>query len=208
MNVERLQQNLVDAGYPIAVDGALGPQTYAALFSCVAKRTGPLFQEFGKGAAAHFPAYEINTPLRLAHWIGQVAHESAGFFYLKELGGQTYFFNMYDKDGSRPAVAAQLGNTQTGDGARYAGRGLIQLTGRANYKLTGARIGLPLEEQPDLASQPANAVLIACDYWRSRGINSRADRDDIEAVTRAINGGLRGLDERKKYTTRAKGLLL
>jgi putative chitinase len=203
MQIEAIQRKL---GVP--ADGSLGPTTYAALFSHVAGRSGATFEAFGRAAAAHFPAYGIATDLRLIHWCGQVAHESAGFFYLKELGDPSYFFNMYDKDGKRPKVAAQLGNIQAGDGARYCGRGLIQLTGRANYRSAGARLGLPLETNPDLASDPANAVLIACDYWKSRAINALADRNDIQAVTRAINGGLNGLSDRQKYTERARAIIL
>lgn len=202
MNALLLQRRL-----GVTEDGVLGPQTYAALFRYVARRDGSTFGDFGHGAAEHFPKYDITTPLRLAHWFGQMAHESAGFFYLKEMGGESYFFRMYDKGGARPAKAAELGNVEDGDGARYCGRGLVQLTGRKNYRTVGQRVGLDLEGEPELASDPANAVLIACDYWRSRDINEPADQDNIEAVTRAINGGLNGLEDRRMYTNRARGVL-
>lgn len=208
-DVRRWQTRLADKGCdPGNIDGALGPKTYAALFRFVAQAHRTNAPEFGRGAAEHFGKYEITTPLRMAHWFGQVAHESGGFFYLKELGSQTYFFNMYDKFGKRPRVAATLGNTQPGDGVRFCGRGLIQLTGRTNYRRIGKRVGLDLEGNPELAQEPANAVLIACDYWGSRNINHHADRDDLEAVTLAINGGRNGLDDRRKYTNRAKEILL
>jgi putative chitinase len=209
MDVSAIQRRCLVLGYsPGPVDGELGPRTYAAIFSAVARRKLANALEFGKGAARHFPRYEITTGLRLCHWLGQIAHESGGFFYLRELGGPDYFFRMYDPFGKRPQVAARLGNTQPGDGARYCGRGLIQLTGRANYRAAGRRLGLPLEDEPDLAAEPANAVLIACDYWGSRKINRQADRDDLEGVTMAINGGANGLDDRRKYTGRAKAILL
>lgn len=200
---KRLQHRL-----GVVEDGIAGQQTYSALFRYVSRRSGSAFDDFGRGAAQHFPRYDITTPLRIAHWLGQAAHESAGFFYLRELGSDSYLFGMYDKAGNRPAVAAALGNTEPGDGVRYCGRSLIQLTGRLNYRRTGERLGLDLEGEPELAALPANAVLIACDYWGSRKINALADRDDIEAVTRAVNGGLRGLEDRKMYTLRAKGALL
>ncbi|QAY75696.1 glycoside hydrolase family 19 protein [Sphingosinicella sp. BN140058] len=210
MDVAGLQKRLITLGQdPGPADGILGARTYAALLAHVAgRRLDDRGRALGAGAAAHFNAYGVTTPLRLAHWIGQMAHESGGFLYLQELGGPSYFFKMYDKDGSRPQVAAKLGNVEPGDGARYCGRGIIQLTGRTNYRVTGARIGLDLEDQPDLAAEPDTAVLIACDYWRQKDINALADRDDIVAVTEAINGGTNGLDDRRKYTQRAKDALL
>ena len=192
----------------VTEDGVAGPVTYAALFRYVGRRANGVVDELGRGAAAHFPKYAITTPLRVAHWMGQMAHESAGFFYLKELGGESYFFRMYDKAGNRPQVAKALGNTEPGDGARYAGRGIIQLTGRLNYRKAGQMLGLDLEGEPELAADPENAVLIACNYWSGHKINALADADNLEAVTRAINGGLRGLEDRRMYTLRAKGVLL
>lgn len=207
MNARAVQTRL--ARYdPGPVDGVLGPRTYAALFNAVARANRPNAPAFGEGAARHFPRYEIDNALRLVHWFGQMAHESGGFFYLRELGGPGYFFNMYDIGGRRPHVARRLGNTQPGDGARYCGRGLIQLTGRANYRRIGHRVGLDLEGNPDLAAEPANAVLIACDYWASRNINRLADADDLEGVTKAINGGTNGIEDRRKHTTRAKSFLI
>ena len=209
MDVIRIQRRCLALGFsPGRIDGDLGPRTYAAIFAAVARRRLANALEFGHGAARHFPEYGIATGLRLCHWLGQVAHESGGFFYLRELGGPDYFFRMYDPFGKRPQVAAGLGNRQPGDGARYCGRGLIQLTGRANYRAAGRRLGLPLEEEPELAAESEYAVLIACDYWGSRNINTHADRDDLEGVTYAINGGANGLDGRRRYTDRAKAIVL
>ena len=209
MDVRALQSRLTALGYsPGPEDGKAGALTYSALFCAVAgRRLGLTAHALGQGAAKAFPVYGIDSALRLAHWMGQMAHESGGFFYLKELGGPAYHSRMYDKDGRRPAVAARLGNVEQGDGARYCGRGIIQLTGRANYRDTGTRIGLDLEADPELAAEPHNAVLIACDYWAVRRVNTAADRDDMDAVTRAINGGLNGLADRAGYTSRAKKLL-
>lgn len=210
MNVRALQTRLKALGQdPGPADGQIGPRTYAALFAHVAgRRLDDRGKALGRGAAAHFEEFGLTTPLRLAHWTGQMAHESGGFLYLKELGGPSYFFRMYDKDGSRPKVAAKLGNTEPGDGARYCGRGIVQLTGRTNYRITGARLGIDLENDPELAAEPETAVLIACDYWQQRKINAIADRDDLEGVTRAINGGINGIDDRRRLTKGAKAALL
>ncbi len=108
-----------------------------------------------------------------------------------------YFFFMYDKDSpseNRKKVAAKLGNTKAGDGARYRGRGYIQLTGRSNYREAGAALKLPLEDQPDLASEPANAARIAGWYWRKRNLN-RYTRFDTNANFRAVTKGINGAED-------------
>ena len=102
---------------------------------------------------------------------------------------------------------ADLGNTQPGDGVRYKGRGLIQLTGRANYKQYGDLLQLDLVGDPDLASQPATSLVIACEYWQQHKLNDLADQNDIETITRRINGGLNGLADRRTYLARAKAVL-
>ncbi len=100
-----------------------------------------------------------------------------------------------------------LGNTQPGDGPRYKGRGLIQLTGRANYTHYGQVLGLDLVGNPDLAAAPPTALDIACEYWREHGLNQFADQDDIETITRRINGGLNGIDSRRLYLALAQAAL-
>jgi putative chitinase len=100
-----------------------------------------------------------------------------------------------------------LGNTHPGDGPRYKGRGLIQLTGRANYREYGKALGIDLEGHPEWAAEPKRSLLIACEYWKRRNINAACDRDDIEAVTRLINGGVNGLAARRALTARAKAVL-
>src|SRR5690606_28454782 len=105
-------------------------------------------------------AYQINTKLRIAHFMGQVAHECAGFRTTEEFAS-----------GAAYEGRADLGNNQTGDGVRYKGRGLIQLTGRANYRRIGGLLGLPLEAEPQLAAEPATSLKIACEYWKIRNIN-------------------------------------
>jgi putative chitinase len=127
-----------------------------------------------------------------------VAHESDGFCTCEEYASGAAYEGRRD-----------LGNTQPGDGKRYKGRGLIQLTGRANYKKYGDRIGQDLVGNPTKAADPATSLILACEYWKNTrgGLNQFADRDDVVTITRAINGGLNGLDDRKKYLAKAKQVL-
>lgn len=98
-------------------------------------------------------------------------------------------------------MGQQLGNVHPGDGAKYHGRGYIQLTGRSNYRNYGARIGINLEESPDLALDPAIAAMILCLYFKDRDICSMAIRHDWQAVRRAVNGGLNGWAEFHHYVS-------
>lgn len=146
--------------------------------------------------ASTLDSYAINSKLRIAHFMAQITHECAGFRTTEEFA-----------TGAAYEGRADLGNTQKGDGRRYKGRGLIQLTGRANYRNIGRKLNLPLEEQPELAAEPAIALKIACEYWKSRKINAAADRDDLIKATRLVNGGLNGLEDRRKYLRKAKEAL-
>lgn len=137
--------------------------------------------------------YEVNTYLRICHFLAQAAHESASFRTLEEYASGAAYEGRKD-----------LGNTKAGDGVRYKGRGIFQLTGRANYKRIGQLIGYDLENNPQLAATPEISVLTALEYWKSRNLNGLADRDQVELITRRINGGLNGFDDRKKYLDRAK----
>lgn len=134
-------------------------------------------------------------PGRLPMFLAQLAHESAGFRTLVEYAtGEAY------------EGRADLGNTNPGDGVRYKGRGVIQLTGRANYRRYGALLSLRLEDKPGRAARPEEAFKIAAMYWLDRGINTPTDLADIEAVTRKINGGLNGLQDRKARYDKAMRL--
>ena len=103
----------------------------------------------------------------------------------------------------------RLGNgpASSGDGWKYRGRGLIQLTGKDNYKARAQETGLPLITDPDMAAEAEPAVRLACLYWKAKGINAMADADDIERVRKAVNGGLIGIADARTYLARAKGLL-
>jgi putative chitinase len=141
--------------------------------------------------------YKITSELRMAHFIAQLAHESASFRYAEEIAsGEAY------------EGRSDLGNTQPGDGRRFKGRGLIQLTGRANYTEYSRAAGVDYVAKPQLlASDPFAAVDVACWFWNSRKLNALADADDVKAVTRRINGGFNGLDDRIEYLSRAKAVL-
>lgn len=140
--------------------------------------------------------YAIATPLRIAHFLAQVAHESDGFSTVEEYAsGGAY-------EGRR-----DLGNSQPGDGRRFKGRGLIQLTGRANYASIGQELGLPLVESPETVCDPHTYLLVSCVFWARKAINARSDRDDLVGVTRAVNGGTNGLESRRDYLAKAKRLL-
>lgn len=141
-------------------------------------------------------AYKIDTYLRIAHFMGQVTHECAGFRTTEEFAsGEAY-------EGRR-----DLGNTEPGDGVRFKGRGLIQLTGRDNYRRYGEALGLDLIGNPRTAAEPLTSLKIACEYWKSRKINTPSDQDDLIRVTKLVNGGRNGLDDRRKYLRLAKTAL-
>ena len=146
--------------------------------------------------ASILEGYEISSYLRIAHFMGQVTHECAGFRTTEEFASGVAYNGRAD-----------LGNTQPGDGPRYKGRGLLQLTGRANYRRLGDLLDLSLEDQPLLAGEPLTSLKIACEYWKERNINPDCDRDDLIAVTKQVNGGTNGLDDRRTYYGRAKEAL-
>lgn len=141
---------------------------------------------------------EVTTPLRVCHFLAQAAHESDRFRTLEERGGPAQF--------ARYEGRADLGNSEPGDGARYHGRGLFQLTGRTNYRRIGRMLNVDLESRPELALDPRISVQIAFAYWRDRKINAAADRDDIGRVTQLINGGANGIADRRQLLTTAKGI--
>lgn len=185
----------------IVDDGAAGPVTYAALLVHVAGHAVPLAPALGAALAVYLPASAIDaTPDRLAGFLGQCCHESWGYTRLRELWGPTPAQRGYE-------YRRDLGNTQPGDGARFRGRGMIQITGRANYGMMGAALDLPLVATPELAERPEVAVLTAIEFWRRGGLNAVADRGDWATVTRRINGGLTALDERVRCIARARAII-
>lgn len=143
--------------------------------------------------------YHINTPLRLAHFLAQIDHESGGFKYLTELGNRAYF-NKYEgrKD---------LGNTEVGDGFRFRGRGYIQVTGRYNYLQLSKDTGIDFVNNPDLLATEVNAIVSACWFWSKRKLNALADKDDLIGITRRVNGGLNGLEDRRRKLAKWKAIV-
>ena len=130
-----------------------------------------------------------------AYGLATSHHETAKWQHLKELGGAAYFTRMYDKTGARPKVAATLGNTEAGDGARYAGRGFVQITGRANYRKAGNAIGIDLLKEPDKAEQPEIAARLLVWGMETGAYTGKACRDyldktppDYAGARRIING--------------------
>ncbi|WP_448693613.1 glycoside hydrolase family 19 protein [Pseudomonas rhizophila] len=150
--------------------------------------------------------YQINTRLRMAAFIAQVGHESGQFRYVRELGGDQYL-SKYDTG----TLAERLGNTPEadGDGQKYRGRGLIQITGRDNYlACSKALFGDDrLLRTPELLEQAEWACKSAAWFWNSRNLNALADVGDFKTITRRINGGLNGLAERLAFYERAKAVL-
>ena len=142
--------------------------------------------------------FGIATPLRWVHYLAQVAHESAELRYTEELASGA----AYDTG----KLAAKLGNTpeRDGDGQKYKGRGLIQLTGRSNYEAYKRYCGYDVVKQPELLAKPIGAIRSSMWFWKAHGLNELAERDDIVAVTKRINGGTNGLYERRNYMTKAK----
>lgn len=156
----------------------------------LADKFAPILEEYCE-------RYAINTPLRLAHFLAQIAHESGSLRYVEEIAsGKAY------------EGRADLGNTHEGDGPKYKGRGLIQLTGRANYEEYSKYSGIDYVTNPEWLKRPEDAVAVTCWFWGQRGLNKRADEDDLKGVTRRINGGYNGLADREQLLNRAKKVLL
>jgi len=145
--------------------------------------------------------YQIVGRKRVAAFIAQLGHESGQLRYVREIWGPTPAQAKYEG-------RADLGNTQPGDGSKYRGRGLIQITGRANYAACGEALGLDLITQPELLELPQYAAMSAAWFWKQNGLNNLADRDQFNTITRRINGGLNGLQDRLEIWSRARAVLV
>jgi putative chitinase len=172
------------------------------------------------------PDYEINTPQRVAAFLAQCAHESGGFRALKEnlnykAPSLRKIFPKYFPDDATANHYASLPNKQeaianriyanrmgngdeaSGDGFRYCGRGLIQLTGKENYTWFAASLDIPVEEASEYLQTFEGAIQSACWFWESNSLNQYADSGDILTMTKRINGGTIGLEDRKKHYAHA-----
>lgn len=140
--------------------------------------------------------YQIIGQKRIAAFIAQIGHESGQLKYVKEIWGPTAAQARYEgrKD---------LGNTVVGDGSKYRGRGLIQITGRANYMACGEGLSLDLIKQPELLEKPQHACMSAAWFWASRGLNTLADAGRFDQITQRINAGQNGAEERQALYARA-----
>jgi putative chitinase len=174
------------------------------------------------------PDYDINTPQRVAAFIAQCAHESAGFKFLKEnlnyraeslmrvwprhfpnIEIARQYAHKQEKIANK-AYANRMGNGDeaSGDGWRYLGRGLIQLTGKNNYEAFAESIETPVEEIPEYLATFEGAAQSACWFWETNNLNRFADVGDIKGLTKAINGGFIGLEDRIKHYNHALEVLM
>jgi putative chitinase len=144
--------------------------------------------------------YQINTPERQAAFLAQVGHESGGLHFVVEVWGPTEAQRRYEG-------RYDLGNTVTGDGLKFRGRGLIQITGRANYEKASEALGVDLIESPELLGEPELACRSAAWFWQSHGLNEMADAGEFEKITKRINGGLNGYPARLGLYAAAKETL-
>lgn len=172
-----------------------------------------------------FAKYDISTAIRQACFMGQCAHESGNFKTLQENLNYSAeglmktwpsrfptkeFADQYARQPAKIAgkvYNGRLGNTSEEEAAKYLGRGLIQLTGKENYGNCGLGIGVDLLADPTLLLDPRYAALSAGWFWNKKGLNSLADASDIETMTKRINGGLIGLDDRKTKIAKALSVL-
>lgn len=161
----------------------------------------------GQSAGVFVPAlntamnhYQIVGLKRVAAFIAQIGHESGQLKYVKEIWGPT-------KAQARYEGRADLGNNVAGDGSKYRGRGLIQITGRANYAACGEALGFDLINHPELLEKPQHACMSAAWFWASRGLNTLADAGKFDTITRRINGGQNGAAGRQALYARALKVL-
>ncbi len=185
-------------------------ESYVACFGCQ-----PALQGSGM----------VDRPLRFAHFLAQCCHETGGLtvlvesmHYRAERIRQVWPSRFPTLASAQPfagnpsalaekVYGGRMGNTEPGDGFRFIGRGLLQLSGRANYTRIGRTLGLDLAGQPHVATRPEYMLLIALEFWRSAGCDVHADADDIQKVTRAINGGQIGIADRRAWLAKAKAML-
>ena len=178
----------------VKADGILGRNTLTAVFQKLGASQSRA-EELGLAANIHFRTYGIlDSSFRLIHFLAQLAHESGNFRYMEEIASGAAYEGRKD-----------LGNVNKGDGVRYKGRGPIQLTGRANYRKYGQELGIDFENNPAIVALPSVGMLVACKYWSENNLNVFADYDDVTTITRRINGGLNGFDDRKNKLSMIKG---
>lgn len=178
----------------------------AKTLQTAARISPPRAEEWAGPLTSAMAEFAIDTPSRQAAFIAQCAHESAGFAYVREVWGPTAAQLGYEG-------RADLGNTQKGDGSRFRGRGLIQITGRSNYADAGNALGVDLIRNPQLLEGPGLAARSSGWFWQRKGLNALADAGDFLGLSIRINGkntktGLpNGWEDRQARWTMAKHVL-
>ncbi len=180
-----------------SVDGKLGEETLRRLFLKLGCPKLEIATALAINANVQMRQKGIlDNALCFAHFIAQCGHESGGFRYMEEIASGAAYEGRKD-----------LGNTIAGDGKRYKGRGPIQLTGRTNYRRVGRRIGLDLEGNPLLVADPSIGMWCAIEFWDENNLNALALADDVKTITRRINGGYNGLDDREARLAQIKKVM-
>lgn len=174
----------------------MNAETLAAALGIPVARTAP----WAAPISAAMALWAIDSEARQAAFLAQIGHESGRLVYVRELWGPTPAQARYEG-------RADLGNTQPGDGKRFMGRGLIQITGRTNYKGVSDALGTDFVTTPELLEQPSNAALSAAWFWNTHGLNALADAGDFATITRRINGGMNGYSDRLALLALAKDAL-
>lgn len=144
--------------------------------------------------------YSIDNPARQAAFLAQIGHETMGLVYAKEIWGPTKAQIGYEG-------RVDLGNVLPGDGSRYRGRGLLQITGRANYAKAGKALGLDLLGHPEILEEREMAAAVSAWWWQAHGLNQLADAGAFDQITQRINGGQNGAAERRALWVKAKAAL-
>jgi putative chitinase len=197
----------------LSADGIPGRDTFAALFKVVGPSAKPeVLRSLGVAATVHFPLYGISATVdRLADFVAQTANETGGFRVFEEnLNYSAEALVRTWPSRFTPASAAQyarkpeliaakvygdrMGNLRPEEGWLFRGRGMLQLTGRANYEAANKRLGLGLDIDPEIAAVPALSLLIACDFYKVNGVLGALDAGDTTKARRITNGGSIGLD--------------
>ncbi|MEC4865712.1 MAG: glycoside hydrolase family 19 protein, partial [Jaaginema sp. PMC 1078.18] len=180
----------------VTVPQLVTPEVTASILECPVSDC----QKYLPGVLAAMQKYDILDKQVLIGLLATIRVETGGFRPINEWGGEKYWRRY---EGRR-----DLGNTQSGDGVRYHGRGYVQLTGRANYRSYGQKLGVDLEGNPELALDPGvSAQVLAC-YFKDRGVHQAAKAGDWRRVRKLVNGGYHGWDVFSKYIERAKARIV
>ena len=172
----------------------------ARTFQLATGATVSIAAKWAPCVTAAMAEFHIATPARIAAFLAQTGHESSGFMRVRELWGPTPQQVRYEG-------RVDLGNVQPGDGSRYRGRGLIQITGRANYTSAGTALVLDLVGHPEILEEPDMAATSAAWWWGLHGLNQMADIGSFDMITRTINGALTGKPDRDARWAKAKAAL-